>query len=197
MRGAGSDTTDDGHETGRRAMSRWIVLTAACCGLAVASGTEARAETGRAEIQGLGEGSTVSGTAVLTEGPDGLLVSIQVIGAPEGPHAVHIHQYGRCGDAGNAAGGHFNPDKISHGFVPSDGLAKAHPGDMGNITIGPDGRGTLNLTLPGVSLSGGKYAVAGRAVVLHEKADDFGQPTGNAGNRIGCGPILYTKVIGE
>jgi hypothetical protein len=26
-------------------------------------------------------------------------------------------------------------------------------------------------------------------VVLHEKADDFGQPTGNAGGRIGCGTI--------
>ncbi|OGX29159.1 MAG: hypothetical protein A3B78_02090 [Omnitrophica WOR_2 bacterium RIFCSPHIGHO2_02_FULL_67_20] len=164
--------------------------------MVVASGVEARAETGRVEIQGTGEGSTVSGSAVLTEDADGLLVSIQVIGAPAGKHAIHIHQYGRCADAGNTAGGHFNPDGVSHGFVPSDGLAKAHPGDLGNIEIGPDGRGTLNLALPGVSLSGGQYAVAGRAVVLHEKADDFGQPTGNAGIRIGCGPILITKVPG-
>ena len=177
-------------------MSRWMVLTAALCGLVVALGTEARAETGRAEIQGTGEGSTVSGSAVLTEDSNGLLVSIQVIGAPSGKHAMHIHQYGRCGDAGNAAGGHFNPDKVSHGFVPSDGLAKAHPGDMGNIEIGPDGRGTLSLTLPEVSLSGSQYAVAGRAVVLHEQADDFGQPTGNAGGRIGCGPILIIKALG-
>jgi Cu-Zn family superoxide dismutase len=34
--------------------------------------------------------------------------------------------------------------------------------------------------------------VAGRAFVLHEKADDFGQPVGNAGSRIGCGPIVLT-----
>jgi Cu-Zn family superoxide dismutase len=29
-------------------------------------------------------------------------------------------------------------------------------------------------------------------VILHEKEDDFGQPTGNAGGRIGCGVIHST-----
>ena len=164
--------------------------------LLLSAGAAAGAETGRAEIRGLGEGSTVSGSAVLTEDAEGLQVSVQGIGAPEGLHALHIHQYGRCDDAGNAAGGHFNPDSVPHGFEPKDGLAKAHPGDLGNIEIGADGRGTLNLTLPGVSLASGRYNVAGRAVVPHEKADDFGQPTGNAGGRIGCGAILLTKVAG-
>ncbi|MBI3291414.1 MAG: superoxide dismutase family protein, partial [Elusimicrobia bacterium] len=42
------------------------------------------------------------------------------------------------------------------------------------------------------SLSGSKYAVGGRAVIVHEKADDFGQPVGNAGGRIGCGLIVIT-----
>jgi Cu-Zn family superoxide dismutase len=27
---------------------------------------------------------------------------------------------------------------------------------------------------------------------VHEKADDFGQPTGNAGGRVGCGVIAVT-----
>ena len=165
--------------------------------LLLSAGASADAETGRAEIRGLGESSTVAGSAVLTEDADGVQVSIQVIGAPEGKHAIHIHQYGRCDDSGNAAGGHFNPDNVPHGFAPQDGLAKAHPGDLGNIEIGADGRGTLNVSLPGVSVSNGKYNVGGRAVVLHEKADDFGQPTGNAGGRIGCGAILLTKVAGS
>jgi Cu-Zn family superoxide dismutase len=29
----------------------------------------------------------------------------------------------------------------------------------------------------------------GRAIIVHEKADDGGQPVGNAGGRIGCGVI--------
>ncbi|MBI2167628.1 MAG: superoxide dismutase family protein, partial [Candidatus Omnitrophica bacterium] len=43
--------------------------------------------------------------------------------------------------------------------------------------------------VPGLTLKEGEYAVAGRALILHEKEDDFGQPTGNAGGRIACGVI--------
>ena len=156
----------------------------------------ASAESGRAELHGTEEGSTISGSAVFTETPEGLQVSVHVTGAPAGKHAIHIHQYGGCGETGNAAGSHFNPDGVTHGFLPSDGLSKAHPGDLGNVEVGEDGDGRLNLFLPGVSLTDSKYAVSGRAVVLHEKPDDFGQPTGNAGGRIGCGPILIIKVLG-
>lgn len=179
--------------TGRR----WMVFAVGLAGALGSVTGRASAATGRAELQGTEEHSTVSGSVVLTEMPEGLQIWVQVVGAPAGTHAIHIHQYGTCDEAGNAAGGHFNPDKTAHGFLPSDGLSKAHPGDMGNVEVGPDGRGTLNLLLPGVSLSGGPYAVAGRAVVLHEQADDFGQPTGNAGGRIGCGAILMIKVLGE
>ncbi|HAJ61768.1 MAG TPA: superoxide dismutase family protein, partial [Cyanobacteria bacterium UBA8543] len=96
------------------------------------------------------------------------------------------------GDKGNAAKGHFNPDKVKHGFLPKDGFQNAHAGDFGNITISSDGKGTLSETVPGLTLSGPKYAIKGLSVILHEKADDFGQPLGNAGGRIGCG-IITTK----
>jgi Cu-Zn family superoxide dismutase len=153
----------------------------------------ASAETGRVVIRGTSEGSSVSGTATVAETPEGLTVSIHVAGVTPGQHGWHIHQFGSCDDAGNAAGGHYNPDGVPHGFLPKDGLAKAHPGDLGNIEVGSDGSGSLTVTLPSVTLSSGKYNVAGRAIILHEKVDDFGQPTGNAGGRIGCGSILLTK----
>ena len=159
----------------------------------------ASAETGNALITGTAEGSSVTGTATLIETADikantpSLIVKILVADVSPGKHAIHIHQYGDCGDNGNAAGSHFNPDGVQHGFLPTDGFAKAHPGDLGNIEVGPDGSGSLDVLLPGVTLISGKYSVAGRAIVLHDKVDDFGQPTGNAGSRIGCGPILITK----
>ena len=153
----------------------------------------ASAETGKVVIKGTTDGSSVAGSATLTDTPAGLQVAVQVSGVPAGKHGLHIHQYGDCGDKGNAAGGHYNPDNVTHGFLPQDGVTKAHPGDLGNIDVGADGAGSLTLVLPGVVLSGGKYSVGGRAIVLHEKVDDFGQPTGNAGSRIGCGPILITK----
>jgi len=165
----------------------WIIGIGLAIGLGCATSF---AETGKALIQGTAEGSSVSGTAMLADGPDGLEVAVRVTDVPPGKHGLHIHQYGDCADAGQAAGGHFNPDGAPHGFLPSDDLTRAHPGDLGNIDIGQDGSGVLVAVLPGVSLSGGPYSVAGRAIILHERPDDFSQPTGNAGGRIGCGAIV-------
>lgn len=90
-------------------------------------------------------------------------------------------------------GGHFNPKGKKHGLVVKDGLGKSHVGDLGNITIDANGSGTLKRVIKGVSLQKGKTSVAGRAFILHAKPDDFGQPTGNAGGRIACGPIFLVK----
>ena len=167
------------------------VLCAVCCVLGAGM---AEAATAVAHLAPTSAGSTVQGDAALTEVAEGmgLSVNVTISGAPPGPHGLHIHEFGGCEDGGKAAGGHFNPQGAPHGFLPKDGSAKAHAGDMGNIEIGPDGTGTLEVVLPGVTLSGGATNVAGRAVILHEKADDFGQPAGNAGGRIGCGPIVIT-----
>ena len=151
---------------------------------------EASAGVGRAVLKlTLGEAPPI-GLVTLTETQEGLEVRTDVVNGPPGQHGLHIHEYGDCSDGGDAAGGHFNPDGAPHGFVPSDGLVGAHPGDMGNIDIGPDGSGTLTVLLPQVTLSGGSYSVAGRAIVLHQRPDDFSQPTGNAGSRFGCGAIV-------
>lgn len=149
------------------------------------------AATGNAVINGTTEGSRVSGRATLKDTPQGLKVVVKVAGVPPGTHGFHIHEKGACSDQGNAAGGHFNPAGAPHGFLPTDGSTKAHAGDMGNIEVNPKGVGKVAVVLPGVSLTGtgGTPSVDGRAIILHEKADDFGQPTGNAGGRIGCGVI--------
>ncbi len=147
------------------------------------------AAQGKAVITGTSVDSKVSGVVDLTEQKDGLMVMVNVTGAPAGKHGIHFHENGSCAEGGKAAGGHFNPDKVMHGFMPKDGPMNAHVGDMGNIDVGPDGTGMLHVVLPGVSLEQGKYAVNGKSVILHEKEDDFSQPTGNAGARIGCGII--------
>lgn len=169
-------------------MSRVPIIAA--CLLAGAQGVWA--ETGKAAIQGTSPQSEVSGSATLAETEAGLTASIEVSNVPPGQHGLHIHQYGDCGDAGNAAGGHYNPHSVKHGLLPADGFEGAHAGDLGNIDVGPDGSGTLELLLPGLRLSGGEHSVGGRSVILHQHADDFGQPTGNAGGRIGCGIIRIT-----
>lgn len=151
--------------------------------------TEASAMTASSEIRGTQEGSGITGSADFEETAGGLKVSVEIQNAPPGFHGFHIHEKGDCGDSGKAAGGHFNPDGVPHGDLLRDGFVQAHAGDFGNIEIEPDGRGVLNKVFPELNLGKGPYSVAGRSLILHEKEDDYGQPTGNAGGRIACGVI--------
>lgn len=135
------------------------------------------------------DGSGVSGTVTLQDTGEGLKVRVEVAGVSEGKHGLHFHENGSCDDGGNAAGSHFNPDATQHGDIIHDGFEHAHAGDLANIEVGADGRGVLEKTVPRLTLTQGKYGVVGRSIILHEKEDDFGQPTGNAGGRIGCAVI--------
>ncbi len=168
----------------------WILMLM----ILLATAQAGYAAVAKADIKGTAKGSTVVGTAVLTDTEKGLRVAVQLTGVPSGMHGIHIHENGNCTDFGNGAGGHYNPDGVKHGMVMKDGLTAAHVGDMGNIEINAEGRGTLSMVIPGVTVSGGKYNVAGRSIILHEKQDDFGQPTGNAGARIGCGMIQEAQA---
>ena len=145
-------------------------------------------------IKGIAVDSTIKGNALLTEQDGGVLLKAYIANVPPGKHGFHIHENGSCEEMGQAAGGHFNPDKVDHGMLPQDGHVHAHAGDMGNIEIREDGTGLLKMFLPELTLIEGKYAVAGRSIILHEKEDDFGQPTGNAGGRIGCGVIEVKDI---
>lgn len=166
-----------------------VILTLAVLSFPV----EILAATATAVIKGTKEGSELLGTANFKDTDEGLQAEISVSGAAPGPHGIHIHENGSCEDGGNAAGGHFNPDKAKHGFLLTDGFQAAHAGDLGNIDINPSGEGALFIMIPGLTVSGGTYNIEGKSVILHEKKDDFGQPTGNAGGRVGCGIIKASE----
>lgn len=151
------------------------------------------AAKGKTDIKGTAEASPISGTAAFEDTSDGLKISVALEHVPPGKHGFHIHEKGDCGDGGKAAGGHYNPDGVSHGLLLRDGFQKAHAGDLGNVEIDANGRGKLEAVLPGLTLAGGKYNVARKSLILHEKEDDYGQPTGNAGGRIGCGVIALEE----
>jgi superoxide dismutase, Cu-Zn family len=133
-------------------------------------------------------GSKLSGKAMLTETEGGVHVVLTLEGVEPGEHGAHVHEKGDCSAAdGASAGGHFNPQSKDHGLP---GAEKRHLGDLGNITIGKDGKGTLDITAPGANLKATDAAsFVGRAIIVHAKKDDGGQPTGNAGGRIGCAVI--------
>ena len=148
----------------------------------------------KAVITGTDPESALAGTVDFVETGGGVQVVAHLSNvAPAGKHGFHIHENGSCDDSGKAAGGHFNPGAVQHGLLPKDGAEMAHSGDMGNIEIDEAGNGTLTIYMPGLSLTNGGADITGKAVIVHEKEDDFSQPTGNAGGRIGCGIIELNK----
>ena len=112
---------------------------------------------------------------------------VHVTGLTDGDHGFHIHEKGdfSAPDA-SSAGAHFNPTNAAHG---GPAAPVHHAGDFGNLGS-KGGIAHLQLDVAGISLGTGPSSIMGRAVVVHEKADDFTtQPTGNAGARVGCGVI--------
>jgi Cu-Zn family superoxide dismutase len=173
-----------------------LAFLAACAGSkpsSTAATTPHAGPTAVATIEAR-SGSSLTGTATFVQNGDTVHVSIDVSNAPQGIHAVHLHEKGDCSapDA-TSAGGHFNPMHMEHG---SPDAAAHHAGDFGNMSVGEDGHGHLELDTAMLTVLPGDRSVAGRAVVVHAKEDDMHtQPTGNAGGRIGCG-VVAEKTAG-
>lgn len=139
-----------------------------------------------------------SGATIGTITVDGLselrtLVTVNITNGPEGEHGVHLHTTGRCEGDFTSAGGHFNPNNTLHG---DPDYPVHHAGDLGNVSIGPDGKGRITITTTLLSLNASALNSAiDRAVIVHANRDDLtagdGSPgyTGNSGARIGCGIV--------
>jgi superoxide dismutase, Cu-Zn family len=135
-------------------------------------------------------GSQVMGTVTFTQMGDTVQVVADITGLTPGKHGFHIHEFGDCSAAdASSAGGHFNPMKKPHGAPDA---TERHAGDLGNVEADSTGKAHLELKDNMLKLSG-ENSILGRGVIVHEKVDDWSQPTGNAGGRLACGVIGVAK----
>jgi|TARA_B110000971_G_scaffold90678_1_gene93265 Cu-Zn family superoxide dismutase len=138
------------------------------------------------------------------------IIKLNISGLTPGNHGFHIHEAGDLTDNCTSACSHFNPTNKKHGG-PND--KERHIGDLGNII--PDKNGVVKKILRDKYIKlKGKYSIIGRCVVIHEQEDDLGNggldidgnivdikiynesiKTGNAGKRIACGVIGYSKKM--
>jgi Cu-Zn family superoxide dismutase len=167
-----------------------LALGIAGCAFVDAELTDEQAARGpraTAELEAR-SGSTLKGHATFTEVEGGVLVEIEVHGVSPGYHAVHVHEKGDCtAPDASSAGAHFNPEGKDHGSPHAE---VHHAGDLGSMFVDEKGDGHHVLLMPELTVRPGPNSVVGRALIVHEKIDDFvTQPTGNAGGRIGCGVI--------
>lgn len=112
---------------------------------------------------------------------------------PNHIYAIHIHKYGDCSSP-KASAGHFDPFVSGRHGSPSDPIGTHHSGDLPNIKTDERGVARINFKTKAVTVVPSPFSVLGRAVVIHERADDYkSQPAGNAGTRIACGVIGLIK----
>jgi Cu-Zn family superoxide dismutase len=129
--------------------------------------------------------------ASFTDTQDGIRVSVVAVHMAPGAYGAHVHAVGRC-DAPDftSAGPHWNPTGRSHGKENPNGY---HKGDLPNLIVGADGRGSMELTIPDAGLRNGAMRILdddGAAMVIHAGADDYRtDPSGNSGSRLACGVI--------
>jgi Cu-Zn family superoxide dismutase len=137
------------------------------------------------------KGSTVRGIVTFEVVKGGVRVVASISGLSPGKHGFHIHEFGDCSsEDGMAAGAHFNPTTMPHSGPMSE---KRHVGDLGNVEADQDGNARVDYVDSMLKLEG-PASILGRAVIVHEKEDDFRtQPTGNAGGRLACGVIGVAK----
>ncbi len=133
------------------------------------------------------------GTITITEGPQGLVFTPQLIGLTPGAHGFHVHQNPDCSAAmkdgkptpGLAAGGHYDPAAIGKHEGPQ---GKGHLGDLPALTVEPDGRATTAVVAPRLKMAD----VKAHSLIIHAGGDNYADqpaPLGGGGARVACGVI--------
>jgi Cu-Zn family superoxide dismutase len=129
-----------------------------------------------------------------------VLIEIDLTGLPKNSElGFHIHEAGDVTDMCKSACAHFNPYKTVHGGPTSK---TRHVGDLGNIISDSNGNCKMKLIDHMIKLDNSIANIIGRSIVIHSKKDDFGLGknkesliTGNAGSRIACSIIGYSKKM--
>jgi Cu-Zn family superoxide dismutase len=131
-----------------------------------------------------------------TQKGDKVRVSLFLKNVPQGDHGFHIHKTGDLREGCSSLCAHYNPYNKEHGGRM---MKKRHVGDLGNIRPTREGKVEISF-LDSLLKLRGPTSILGRSVVIHEDKDDLGlglneesKKTGNAGKRIACGVIGYSK----
>jgi Cu-Zn family superoxide dismutase len=151
-------------------------------------------------------GPGITGEAHLYEEFEGRVrIKLKVEGTAEskltpGRHGIHIHETGNC-DPFSAAKGHFDGNEYganpNANVSPGLGNHPYHLGDLQNLMVDNDRKGSLYTITSRVTLSEGLNTIHdldGSAFVIHEFEDKYlpDPPTKDApgGPRIACGVIV-------
>ena len=119
---------------------------------------------------------------------DGVLVEAEVFGLPNirrkgatNYYAMHIHENGDCTPPFDRTGAHYSKMPEMH---------PQHSGDLAPL-LGNQGYAWSAFYDSRITID----EIIGRSVIIHAQPDDFTtQPSGNSGEKIGCG-VIYPEEM--
>ena len=144
------------------------------------------------------KGTNITGSAEFVEQSKGTATWVEITvtasGLAPGRHGVHLHAIGKCEPDFTAAGGHFDPGPA--GNTDPDANHPFHMGDIPNLEVGADGKGTMKIVTSRVTLSAGPLSLFdtdGTAIIIHGNPDQgiTGEPKSgvSGGPRVACGVV--------
>jgi Cu/Zn superoxide dismutase len=143
-----------------------------------ANATPRRAE---ADLDSVGK-AELDVDATFVEQADGVAVVVKVEDAKPGTRSVRIYDRESCDDLEKGLG------------KPLDATIK--DGNLGTVTIGADGTGTLSAKAPSSTLkSDDRASLLGKAIVVQERSD--GDSPKAAGDAIACGVIRLNEGLAD
>ena len=152
---------------------------------AVALGAPSAAQT-TVDIYDTATGTQRLGTINFQDEPGGGVRFTPDLGdiLPAGDHGFHAHVNPDCGNGGQAAGGHYDPEGTGRHEGP-DG--NGHLGDLPRLSSDA-GRVVTSVVAPRLTMND----VYGRALVIHEGGDNYSDTPaslGGGGARLACGVV--------
>jgi len=146
------------------------------------------------------QNDSVKGIVLFTEilEQNTVKIDVNIVGLNKNAkHGFHVHEAGDLSDKCASMCAHFNPYGKTHGGPDSK---VRHVGDLGNLTTNSKGEAKYTFYDNVIKLRGSKANIIGRGLIIHADEDDCGMggnaeslKTGNAGKRIGCAVIGYSK----
>ncbi len=131
------------------------------------------------------------GTITVTESKSGVRLKVAVQGLAAGQHGFHVHQNGDCGPAmkdskmtaGEAAGGHYDPDGKKSHKGPN---AAGHKGDLPRLSSTAQAI-DQTVTAPRLRFSD----IRARTLIIHEAGDNYSDRPENGGakGRVACARV--------
>lgn len=124
------------------------------------------------------------GRVVFTDTPYGLLIQPKLSGLTPGLHGLHLHQHPDCGDMGNHAGGHFDPQNTQSHQGP---YGKGHLGDLPVLYVNANGKAEVATLAPRLRVRD----LSKLTLMVHANGDNYSDnpPLGGGGARVACGLI--------